>query len=86
MASDPARFNYRKPEAGLAEWYVDIVEGLGPAFFLCTNPSTLYTLVLSADHLDGVADLSGRLLNRLNLHMTELGTDRFEPCPTTGQQ
>ena len=65
-----------QPDGGLAEWYVDIVEGLGPAFFLCTNPATLYTLVLPTSHTDDVADLSGRLLSRLALHMTELGTDR----------
>ena len=76
LGQRPRQVELSQPETGLAEWYVDIVEGLGPAFFLCTNPSTLYTLVLSADNLEDSADLAGRLLNRLVLHMTELKIDR----------
>ena len=76
LGQRPRQVELSQPEVGLAEWYVDIVEGLGPAFFLCTNPSTLYTLVLSADNLEDSADLAGRLLNRLVLHMTEIGIDR----------
>jgi hypothetical protein len=72
----PRQVELSRTENGLAEWYVDIVDAFGPTFYLCTNPGTLYTLVLSAGQNDQVADLSGRLLVRLVQHMTELGTDR----------
>ena len=76
LDQQPRQVELSQAENSLAEWYVDIVDVFGPTFFLCTNPGTLYTLVLPAGQSDNVADLSGRLLTRLALHMTELGINR----------
>jgi hypothetical protein len=76
LGQQPRQVKLSQAENGLAEWYVDIVDAFGPTFFLCTNPGTLYTLVLPAGGSNQVADLSGRLLTRLVMHMTELGIDR----------
>ena len=76
LGQRPRQVELSQSENGLAEWYVDIVDAFGPTFFLCTNPHTLYTLVLPVGPNDQVADLSGRLLTRLVLHMTELGIGR----------
>ena len=76
LGQRPRQVELSQADAGLAEWYANIIEGLGPALFLCTNPATLYTLVLPAGDTDDVADLSGRLVSRLTRHMAELRTDR----------
>ena len=76
LGQQPRQVELSQAENGLAEWYVDIVDAFGPTFFLCTNPRTLYTLVLPAGQSDQAADLSGRMLVRLVQHMTELGTNR----------
>jgi len=44
----PRQVELSQAERGLAEWYVDTVDAFGRTFFLCTNPRTLYTLVLPA--------------------------------------
>jgi len=76
LGQRPRQVGLSQRDAGLAEWYVNIIEGLGPALFLCTNPATLYTLILPAGDTDDVADLSGRLVSRLARHMIELRIDR----------
>lgn len=76
LEQQPRKVELSQSQTSPQEWYVNFVDGLGPAFALCVNPLSLYTLVLSADHLDGAGDLAGRLLGRLTLHMVELGIDR----------
>ena len=76
LEQQPRKVKFSQSQTSPQEWYVNFVDGFGPTFALCVNPLSLYTLVLFADHLDGVGDLAGRLLSRLTLHMVELGIDR----------
>ena len=71
----PRQVSLSGSEASLGEWYIHIADEFDGVFFVCMNARSLYTLILDVDGLRTIGDLAGRMLERLFLHMVELGIE-----------
>lgn len=72
----PRQLSISGAEARLGEWYIHITDEFDGVFFVCMNARSLYALIFDVHGLRTIGDLAGRMLERLFLHMVELGIDQ----------